>query len=61
MWNLGKLYWTTYLQNWNRNTDGENKLMDTKGGNGEEDELGVWDWHIYTTIFKTGSQQGPTE
>ena len=26
----------------------------------EKDKLGVWDWPIYTTIFKIGNQQGPT-
>ena len=24
------------------------------------DRSGVWDWHIYATIFKTDNQQGPT-
>ena len=28
----------------------------TKG----KEKLGVWDWHIHTTIFKTDNQQGPT-
>ena len=28
--------------------DVENKHMDTKGG----DELGDWDWYIYTTMSK---------
>ena len=31
----------------------ENKLMDTKRGRWEWDELGDWDWHIYTTMYKT--------
>ena len=34
----------------------ENKHMDTKMGKGMEwDELGDWDWHIYTTdaVYKT--------
>ena len=31
MWNLGKWYRRTYLQIRNRDTDIENKLMDTKG------------------------------
>ena len=35
-------------------TDVENKHMDTKGGGGGWDELGDWDWHIYTidTMYK---------
>ena len=24
------------------------------------DRLGVWDWHVHTTIFKIDNQQGPT-
>ena len=35
MWNLKKWYKWTYLQNRNRLTDIENKLMVTKGGRGE--------------------------
>ena len=35
-------------------TDIENKRMDTKGERGGRDELGDWDWHIYTidTTYK---------
>ena len=36
MWNLGKWYRWTYVQSGNRDTDTENKLMDTKG----EEEVG---------------------
>ena len=36
MWNLEKWYRWTYVQSGNRDTDTENKLMDTKG----EGELG---------------------
>ena len=25
---------------------------------GVQDKLGVWDWHIFTTIYKVGNQQG---
>ena len=32
-----------------RDTDVENKFMDPRWGRGEWDELGDWDWHIYTT------------
>ena len=34
MWNLEKWYRWTYLQSRNRDTDVENKHMDTKGGKG---------------------------
>ena len=43
MWNLKKWYKWTYLQNRNRLTDMENKLMVTKGERGGRDKLGVWD------------------
>ena len=45
MWNLKRYKWT-YLQNRNRLTDTENKLMITKvdsGGGAGGDRLGVWD------------------
>ena len=51
MWNLEKWYRYTYLQSRNRDTYVENKLRDTKG-KGCCDELGVWDWHIHTTMYK---------
>ena len=40
-----------------RLTDMENKLMVTKGKRGR-DKIGVWDWHIHTTIYKIDNQQG---
>ena len=42
-------YWyrQSYLQSRKRDTDVENKCMETKGGKGGWDELGDWDWHIY--------------
>ena len=43
MWNLEKWYRWTGLQGWNRDTDVENKCMDTQGGKGGWDELGDWD------------------
>ena len=54
MWNLRKGYTWTYLQNRNRVTDVENKLMVTNGesGGGGRDKLGDWDWHIHTVIYK---------
>ena len=49
---------TNGLQGRNRDTDVENKHMDTKGGKwqgrgvGWCDELGDWDWHVYTNMYK---------
>ena len=50
-----KWYKWIYLQNRNRVTDVENKLMVTKGeggGAGRRDKLGVWDERMQTTIYK---------
>ena len=55
MGNLKKWYKGTYLQNRNRLTDIENKLMVTKG-EGQED-LGLADTHYY--ILSLDKQQGP--
>ena len=53
MWNLEKSYRRTYLQSRNRDTDVENKLMNTRGGKeGGWDEFGDWDSHTYTTMYK---------
>ena len=50
MWNLKKWYKRTYLQNRNRVTDVENKLMITKGQSG-----GKLNWEtgidIYTLLY----------
>ena len=46
-----KWYKWTYLQDINRITDVENKLMVT-GGKGRKDKLGDWDWNIHTTLYK---------
>ena len=43
MWHIEKWYWWTYLQDRNRDTDIENKHMDTKRERGWE-KLGDWDW-----------------
>ena len=43
MENVGKWYRGTYLQSRNRDTDVENKCMDTKRGEAGWDELGDWD------------------
>ena len=59
MWNLEKWYRWTYLQGRNRDTDVENKLMDTKGGRegGMNWESGI---DIYTTMYKIGNKWEPT-
>ena len=54
-----KWYKRTYVQNTNRLTDIENKLMVTKGERwvgGINQEFGI---KMYT-IYKTDNQQGPT-
>ena len=43
MWNLEKWYRCTYFQSKSRDTDIENKCMNTKVGRGVWDELGDWD------------------
>ena len=51
MWNLEKWYRLPYLQNRNRDTDIENKCMDTKrgkGGSGMNWEIGI---DIYTPLI----------
>ena len=50
MWNLKTWCKWTCLQNRNLFTNIENKLMATKGEG--VDRLGVWDWHIHTTVYK---------
>ena len=45
-----------FLQSGNRDTDVENKCMATQGGKGRWDELGDWDRHIPTTIYKPDNQ-----
>ena len=58
MWNLEKWYRWTGLQGRNRDTDAENKRMDAKGEKcggwqgGWCNELGDWDWHVYTDVYK---------
>ena len=55
LWNLEKWFKWTRLKGKNRDTDVENKGMDTKWGKGGWDELGGWDWHIYTNMYKIGN------
>jgi len=60
MWNLQKWNRWSYLQSRNRDTDIENKHMNTKGKRKYIDELGDWDWRIYTTMYNIGEGNGPT-
>ena len=50
MWNLKRWYTWTYLQNRNRVTNVENKLMVTKEGSEERDKLGNYDWQVLTLL-----------
>ena len=59
MWNLEKWYRWTGFQGRRWDTDVENKCMDTKGGKPRGgwwwwwcDELGDWDWRVYTDVYK---------
>ena len=56
MWNLEEWYRWTGLQGRNRDTDVENKRMDTRGGKLGWGwwcaELGDWGWHVYTDVYK---------
>ena len=58
MWNLERWYRWTGLQGRNWDTDAENQRMDTKRGKWRGvcvcvcDELGDWDWHVYTNMYK---------
>ena len=48
------------LQNRNRLTDIENRLVVAKGERGwGRDKLGVWDQQMQTTVQKIDKQQGP--
>ena len=53
---LKRWYQWTYLQNGNRVTDVDNKLMVWKGGAGRGirggEKSGVWAWHMYTAMYK---------
>ena len=60
MWNIKKWCKGTYLQNRNRLTDIERKHGYQRGKVVGRDKLGIWNWHIHTTIFKIDKQQGLT-
>ena len=45
-----------FLQNRNRLTDTENKLMVTKGERVGRDKLGVWDQQIQNTTYKINNK-----
>ena len=50
-----------YLQNRNRLTDIENRLVVAKAeGESGREGLGVWDEQMQTIIYRTDKQQGPT-
>ena len=49
MWNLSKWYGWSYLQSRDRDSDVENKSMDTKGEQGEWHELWDREWHLHIT------------
>ena len=51
---------TMNLENRNRLTDFQNKLMVAGGRIWGRYGLGVWDGYVHTVIFKTNNQQGPT-
>ena len=57
VWSSQRCKWT-YLKNRNRLTDIKNKPQVLKRG--VQDKLGVWDWHMCTTVYKVGNRQGPT-
>ena len=54
MWNLEKWYRWSYLQSRNRDSDVDNRCMDTKGEKGGGAEFRDWDWQIYIvdTMYK---------
>ena len=57
VWNLERWYWWIYLQGSNGETDIENRLMDTGGGEEREGEMyGENNMEIHNTICKTDSQ-----
>ena len=49
IWNLEKCYRWSSVQSRNRDTDIENKYMDTKGQIGWVGRTRRLDWYIYTT------------
>ena len=59
MWNLEGWYGWAGLQGRSWDTDVKNRHMDTKegklqwGGGWWCAELGDWDWHVYTDVYKT--------
>ena len=62
MWNLKgekKRYRSTPMQNKNRLTAFENKLMVTKGDRWGRAGLWVGYWHMHTEVFGVIGQQGP--
>ena len=61
MWNLKSNYTNEFIykeeidsQAWKTN------LWLPEGKGRDKGKLGVWDYHIHTTIYKTENQSGPT-
>ena len=56
-WNLERWYWWNYFQDSNGDTDTENRLMDTEGGEEEEGRMHEEsNMEIYITICRIDSQ-----
>ena len=62
MWKVEKSYRWLYLQIRNKDTDIKKKVYGHQGGKEGWDELGNWDWYIYTidTTYKIGNEWEPT-
>ena len=62
MWNIKKKMIQMNLLTKQKQTHRLRKrIYGYQGGRvGWRDRLGVWDWHIHTTIYKIDKQQGPT-
>ena len=59
MWNL-KYDTNELIYKIETDSDIENKFMVTKGEGGRKNKLGIWGYHIQTTVYKTDKKQGPT-
>ena len=58
MWNLKKNDASELLQE--AEIDSQTQITNLPKGKGGRGKLGVWDWHIHTTMYKIDNQQGPT-
>ena len=57
-WNIEKWY-NDLICKAETDTDVENKYTDTKGIKEGWDELGNWNWHTHTTMYKTDNKYEP--